>query len=141
MYLTICHSDICYYVHKLSQYIANPQSAHMEVATIFLWYLKHTTSQGVLIQSCIFCIFFGNLWISWKAKRQKIVKKSYIEAEYRALASVSTWIIWLRNLLTNFHIHNSFAVAYCDNKATIQIANNPHTTKEQSPLRLIFISS
>lgn len=36
LYLTICHSDICYYVHKLSQYIANPQSAHMEVATIFL---------------------------------------------------------------------------------------------------------
>jgi len=92
----------------------------MAAANILLRYLKHTPGQGILFKSasdcnvhayvdadwgsCMdtrrsttgFCIFLGNSLVSWKAKRQRTVSKSSTEAEYRALASVSTEIVWLR---------------------------------------------
>ncbi|XP_028212597.1 uncharacterized protein LOC114395066 [Glycine soja] len=119
LYLTISRLDICYTVHKLSQFVSDPRSGHMNAANILLRYLKHTTGQGVLFKtksdtslhayvdadwgSCFdrgksttgYCIFFGNSLISWKAKKQKTVSKSSAEAEYRALSFVSSELTWL----------------------------------------------
>nr|KYP48208.1 hypothetical protein KK1_030092 [Cajanus cajan] len=93
LYLTISRSDICYTIHKLSQFVYNPHLDHMNALNVLLIYLKHTAGQGVLFEansdtrlhayvdanwgSCIdsrrsttsFCIFLGNSLISWKAKR------------------------------------------------------------------------
>jgi len=88
-----------------------------------------------------FCIFLGNSLVSWKAKRQKTVSKSSAEVEYRALASISTEIVWLKNLLTDFHISTPHAVIYCDNQATIQIAANPshHEHTKHMDIDLHFV--
>ena len=93
LYLTISRPDICYTVHKLSQFVSDPRSGHMNAANILLRYLKHTAGQGILFKakldtsihayvdadwgSCIdsrkstigYCIFLGNSLISWKAKK------------------------------------------------------------------------
>ena len=87
LYLTISRLGICYTVHKLSQFVSDPRSGHMNAANILLRYLKHTARQGVLFKihayvdadwgSCLdsrklttgYCVFLGNSLISWKAKK------------------------------------------------------------------------
>jgi len=165
LYLTISRPDICYIVHKLSQFVSKPYTEHMADVNLLLRYLKHTPGQGILFKSTSdcnvhayvdadwgsymdthrsttgFCIFLGNSLVSWKAKRQKTVSKSSAEAEYRALASVSTEIVWLKNILTDFHISSPHAVIYCDNQATIQIASNPshHERTKHLDIDLHFV--
>lgn len=48
-----------------------------------------------------FCIQLGDALISWQAKKQSVVSQSSAEAEYRALASITTEIMWLKYLLAN----------------------------------------
>ena len=48
--------------------------------------------------------FTSFIGISWKTKKQPTVSRSSIEAEYRALASVSCEITWLNHVLNDLHI-------------------------------------
>ena len=158
LYLTISRPDICYIVHKLSQFVSKPYTEHMADVNLLLRYLKHTPGQGILFKSTSdcnvhayvdadwgsymdthrsttgFCIFLGNSLVSWKAKRQKTVSKSSAEAEYRPLASVSIEIVWLKNFLTDFHISTPHVVIYYDNQVTVQITSNPsHHERPKHP--------
>ena len=45
------------------------------------------------------CMFFGTSLISWKCKKQNKVSKYVIEAEYHAMSSARSEIIWLVRLL------------------------------------------
>ncbi|XP_068661006.1 uncharacterized protein [Aristolochia californica] len=73
-----------------------------------------------------FCIFIGNSLVSWKAKKQTTVSRSSAEAEYRALSSTASEIIWLQQLLQDFQVKvASPALLYCDNQVAIHIAYNP----------------
>nr|KYP52516.1 Retrovirus-related Pol polyprotein from transposon TNT 1-94 [Cajanus cajan] len=165
LYLTISRPDICFTVHKLSQFVSNPYTDHMNATNMLLRYLKHTAGQGILFKansdtrlhayvdadwgSCQdsrksttgFCVFLGNSLVSWKSKRQQTVSKSSAEAEYRAISSVSSEITWLRNLLTDFNINTPFASVYCDNKAAIHISSNPtfHERTKHLEIDLHFI--
>lgn len=51
LYLQISRPDICFTVHKLSQYISRPYSKHLRVAKHLLRYLKGTARQGILLSS------------------------------------------------------------------------------------------
>ena len=51
---------------------------------------------------------------------------SSAEAEYRALATITTEIMWLKYLLSDLQIPITDAVpVFCDNQAAIDIATNP----------------
>ena len=45
------------------------------------------------------CIFLGGNLITRSSRKQKVVAHSSTEAEYRALASAATDLIWVHNLL------------------------------------------
>nr|KYP53210.1 Retrovirus-related Pol polyprotein from transposon TNT 1-94 [Cajanus cajan] len=165
LYLTISRPNICFTVHKLSQFVSNPYTNHMNEANMLLRYLKNTAGQGIFFKansdtrlhkyvdadwgSCHdsrksttgFCVFLGNSLISWKSKRQQIVSKSSVEAKYKAIYSVSNEITWLRNLLADFNINTPFASVYCDNKVVIHIASNPtfHERTKHLEIDLHFI--
>lgn len=122
----------------------------MQSVHYLLRYLKATVGQGILLKptssfqlrafvdsdwgSCLdthrsvtsFCIFLGDSMISWKSKKQATVSRSSAEAEYRALASVSSELTWIVQLLANLHINVQLpSLVYCDNQAAISIASNP----------------
>ena len=71
-------------------------------------------------------MFIGDSLISWKSKKQSTVSKSSAKAEYMAIGSAASEIIWLDQLLKDFRvIPSSTSVLYCDNQAAIHIASNP----------------
>lgn len=73
-----------------------------------------------------FCVLLGDSLISWRAKKQTIISKSSAEAEYRALASTTSELVWIHQLLLDFQITSSSpALIFCDNQAAIHIATNP----------------
>ena len=67
----------------------------------------------------------GNL-VTWKSKKQKVVARSSIEPEFRGMAHGVCELLWIRNILRDLGIEYATPMnLYCDNKATIQIAQNP----------------
>ncbi|PKU62830.1 putative mitochondrial protein [Dendrobium catenatum] len=85
-----------------------------------------------------FCIFLGKSLISWCVKKQITVAKSSTEAEYRALASATSDLIWLRRLLLDFHIQQPLPTPlYCDNTSALALALNPVFHARTKHLKLI----
>lgn len=50
LYLKISRPNICFSIHKLSQYVAKPYSHHLAAAHHLLRYLKSTAGQGILLR-------------------------------------------------------------------------------------------
>ena len=151
IYLQVSRPDICFVVHRLSQYIQSPTKIHLDVAHHLLKYLKRSPEQDILIRpitsfhlirafvdanwgSCLntrrsitgFCIFLGDYIISWKSKKQAMASRSSAEAEYGALASVTSELVWITQLLVDPHVKILLrTTVFCDNQAAIVIASNP----------------
>ena len=54
------------------------------------------------------------------------MSRSSAESEYRAMATVTSEVVWLLALLKTFGLdHNQPASLYCDSKAALYIAANP----------------
>lgn len=64
----------------------------------------------------VFASFLIILWFLRSLKKQVIVSRSSAEAEYRALAHVSSEIIWITHFLQDLQIISSTpALIFCDN--------------------------
>ena len=46
-----------------------------------------------------YCVFIRGNLISWKDKKQDVVARSSVEAEYRAMTLATCELIWLKHLL------------------------------------------
>ena len=54
-----------------------------------------------------------------------MVSRSSAEAEYRALASVTSELVWISQLLIDLNKTLMLPTVFCDNQAAIAIASNP----------------
>ena len=64
--------------------------------------------------------------VSWKSKKQSIVSRSSVEAEYRAMALTVCEMTWLLPLLKDLEVdHPQPSMLFYDNQATIYIGENP----------------
>ena len=149
VYLTITRPNIAHVVHVVSEFVTSPTTVHWAAVHRILRYLRGTRFQSLLFSSSSslelraysdadwagnptdrrsvtgFCIFLGDSLISWKSKKQAVVAVSSTEAEYRAMASTTREVVWLRRLLTNMGVSlPRLSPMYCDNKSAIQIAHN-----------------
>ena len=72
-----------------------------------------------------YCFLLGDYVISWRSKKQTVVTHFSTEAEYRALTTTTTELIWLRWLLQDLSVDCSISTKlHCDNRNVIQIAHN-----------------
>ncbi|XP_026449789.1 uncharacterized protein LOC113349954 [Papaver somniferum] len=126
-----------------------PRTTHFVAVLRILRYIKGTLYQGLQFSSKSelrlhaytesdwagditdrrstsgYCMFLGNSLISWRSKKQSVVSRSSVEAEYRAMTHTTSEIVWLRWLLGDMGIHLTESTPlYCDNKAAIDIAHN-----------------
>jgi hypothetical protein len=71
-------------------------------------------------------MFLGDALISWRCKKQDRVSKSSTEAEYRAMSTACSEIVWLRGLLAELRFPQTTSTPlHADNTSAIQIATNP----------------
>nr|GEX51335.1 putative reverse transcriptase, RNA-dependent DNA polymerase, Gag-polypeptide of LTR copia-type [Tanacetum cinerariifolium] len=73
-----------------------------------------------------YLLLFSGGHISWKTKKQSVVSRSSAEAEYKAMASTVSEILWVRWLLKDMQVQLTTPTSlFCDNQAARHIANNP----------------
>ncbi|GKD62995.1 ribonuclease H-like domain-containing protein, partial [Tanacetum coccineum] len=114
IYLTNTRPDISYVVHCLSKFTHSLLNSHLKIAFKILRYLKSCPGLGIHIiknstmsfksyfddnwAKCVvtrksvtgYCVFLNWSLVSWKSKKQNTLSKSSAEAEYRALALVTS---------------------------------------------------
>ncbi|GKC69497.1 ribonuclease H-like domain-containing protein [Tanacetum coccineum] len=119
IYLTHTRPDILYSVHCLSHFMHKPLRSHVKIALIVLRYLKGNHGKGIHIvkqpktsleafvdadwDKCLvtrksvtsFCIKLNGSLVSWKSKKHNTLSKSFAEAKYRAMASVTFEVTWI----------------------------------------------
>jgi hypothetical protein len=127
----------------------NPSTSHCTTAKRVLRYLKGTIDHGLWytkgsLNLQAFCdsnrvgdlddcrsttgvgILLGSSLISWTAKKQPVVARSSIKAEYRAMAITTTNLFWLRMLFNDLCIPLfSTPILCCDNIGALALASNP----------------
>ncbi len=104
----------------------DPQTSHFDAAMRVLRYLKSSPGQGILLSSSSSLILAAYRYSDWagcplirrsttgyftmlsdspifrKSIKQKTVSKSSTEAEYRAISSATSELIWLQSILHVF---------------------------------------
>ena len=149
-YLTITRLDISFPMSVVSQFLQSPSDSHWDAAVRILRYVKGTLDQGVLYENkghtqiigysdvnwagsptnrrstLGYCVFIGGNLISWKSKKQDVVVRSSVEAEYRAMALATCELIWLKHLLQELIFGKDEQMKLiCDNQVVLHISSNP----------------
>lgn len=72
-----------------------------------------------------FLIFFGGSQISWMSKEQCTIARSSTEAKQRVVATTTTVIMWLKNLLTELQVPmHEPPQLLCDNLGATYLCSN-----------------
>ncbi|XP_020686945.1 uncharacterized protein LOC110102803 [Dendrobium catenatum] len=148
-YLTITRPDIAFATSVICQHMHCPTTSDFKRLKRLLRYIRGTHDYGLPITTgpltlttysdadwasniddrksiTGFCSYLGPNLISWSVKKQSTVAKSSTEAEYRALAAATSDVIWLRQLLHDFHASQPApTMIFCDNISAIALSRNP----------------
>ena len=73
-----------------------------------------------------YCTFLGGNLVTWKSKKQSVVARSSVEAEFRAMAQGICELLWMKVILEDVKVKWGEPMRlYCDNKSAISIVHNP----------------
>ncbi|KAK3030878.1 hypothetical protein RJ639_037228 [Escallonia herrerae] len=143
IYLSHTRPDIAFAVSLVSQIMHSPREEHLEILKKFS--RKRTILQKERTRNLEaytdadwagsitdrkstsgYCTFvWGNL-VTWRSKKQSVVARSSAKAEYRAMAHGICEMMWLKRVLEELRRPVTMPMKlYCNNKAAINIANNP----------------
>ncbi|KAF8651260.1 hypothetical protein HU200_063510 [Digitaria exilis] len=149
-YLTLTRPDLTYAVQQACLHMHDPKDVHWTLVKRILRYVRGTTTKGLQLRRSTsptlvaysdadwagcsgtrrstsgFCVFFGDSLVSWSSKRQQIVSRSSVEAEYRGVANAVAECCWLRHLLGELHVKiDKATLLYCDNVSAVYLTENP----------------
>ncbi|KAI3813867.1 hypothetical protein L1987_18602 [Smallanthus sonchifolius] len=165
MYLTASRPDIMFAVCLCSRFQSQPKESHMiAVKRIFrylkgkprlgLWYSKQQSFDFKAYTDSDYggcnldrkstsggCQFLGDRLVSWQCKKQSTVSVSTCEAEYIAVASGCSQILWIQQQLRDYGLNFIGTPLFIDNNATMSITNNPmkHSKTKHIEIRHHFI--
>jgi len=165
LYLTASRPDLCHGVCLCARYQANPKVSHLNAAKRIIKYVKGTIEYGLSYTNhtnenlagycdadwsgCIDdrrntlggCFFLGNNLIAWHNKKQNCVSLSSTQAEYIAISSCCTQLLWMKQMLGDYGINSEILLIHCDNTGAIDITKNPvhHTRTKHIEIRYHFI--
>ncbi|RVW90875.1 Retrovirus-related Pol polyprotein from transposon RE1 [Vitis vinifera] len=151
MYLAHTRLDLAYALSVVSQYMHNPGEQHMNAVMRILRYLKNAPGKGILFAKNVnhqsievytdvdwagavddrrstsgYFTFVGGNLMTWKSKKQNVVARSSVEAEFRGMTLGFCEALWLRLLLQDLgYLSRQPIRLFCDNKAACDIAHNP----------------
>ena len=75
-------------------------------------------------------------------KKLHTISRSSTEAEYRSLASLTSEMLWLQSLLSEFQTKMTMvSIIWCDNISTVSLSANPflHSRTKHMELDLYFV--
>ncbi|KAI3664975.1 hypothetical protein L6452_43590 [Arctium lappa] len=165
MYLMASRPDIMFSTCLCARYQALPKEAHMSPVKRIFRYLKGTVDLGLWYPKdtgfeltsysdadhagCMLdrkttsghIQFLGDKPVSWASKKQLCVSTSTAEAEYVAVASCCSQVLWMRTHLRDYGFHFNKIHIYCDSKSAMAISTNPvqHTKTKHIDVRYHFI--
>lgn len=165
LYLTASRPDLCLSVGICARYQAFPKKSHLAAVKRIIKYVNGTSNYGIfyskdtndtLVGFCDSdwagcaddrkstsggCFLLGNNLISWHSKKQNSVSLSTAEAEYIALGSCCTQLIWMKQMLLDYGKRSNTLDIFCDNTSAIHIAKNPvmHSRTKHIAYRHHFI--
>jgi len=139
-YLTFTRPDISFAVSVVNQFLNYPCEDHWNVVICILKYIKRSPGKGLLYGSnnhtrvvCYsdanwaespfdrrstsgYCVSIGGNLISWKIKKQSVLARSSAKAEYKAMASTSYELVWLKQFLRELQFGDVTQMTLmCDN--------------------------
>lgn len=143
-----------------------PTQTHWTTAKRFFRYLKQIISHGIHLNKSephtlttfsnanwaeklddrtsipIYINFLGTNHISWSSKKQQVIAKSSIVAEYRALANAASETVWLHSFLSElgFTLHSP-PEFLCDNIEATHFSFNlvNHSFMKHIQINLHFV--
>ncbi|KAI3815599.1 hypothetical protein L1987_15273 [Smallanthus sonchifolius] len=165
MYLIALRPDIMFAVCICSRFQAKPKESHLIAVKRIFRYLKGKQRLGLWYPhgsnfdfnaytdsdfgGCCLdrksttggCQFLGNRLVSWQCKKQTTVTISTCEAEYIAVASCCSQILWIQQQLRDYGLNFTGTPMFIDNNATMSITNNPvkHSKTKHIEIRYHFI--
>ncbi|BBH07107.1 Leucine-rich repeat protein kinase family protein [Prunus dulcis] len=165
LYLTASRPDISLSVGLCARFQSDPKESHLLVVKRILRYVSGTTTFGVYYSfdsnvelagysnadwagsiddrksTTGGCFYIGNNLVSWLSKKQNCVSLSTAEAEYIAAGSCCTQLLWMKQMLNDYGIHQGKMVTFCDNMSAINISKNPvqHSRTKHIDIRHHFI--
>lgn len=126
----------------------SPLKSHLKAMYRILRYLKSSINKGILylfngnlwLEACTkdwagsltdkksvlgYCTQLGGNLITMRSKKQSMVARSSVEAEFRVMALGICELLWMKIVFTDFKVKTQVPMmVYCDNKVTINIAYN-----------------
>ncbi|XP_071724667.1 secreted RxLR effector protein 161-like [Rutidosis leptorrhynchoides] len=165
LYLTASRPDILFSVCICARFQSDPKESHLNVAKRIIKYVSSTSSIGLWypkkgdfnlmgysdadLAGCRVdrkstsgtCQLLGSRIVSWFSRKQSTVSLSTTEAEYVALGSCCSQILWIKQQLRDFEIEDSCTEINCDNTSAINLTKNPilHSRAKHIEIRHHFI--
>ncbi|KAG7533536.1 Zinc finger CCHC-type superfamily [Arabidopsis thaliana x Arabidopsis arenosa] len=143
LYLTASRPDLCYSVGLCARYQACPRVSHLNAVKRIIKYVKGTVEYGLFYtkhtnhnlagfcdadwSGCLDgrrstsggCFFLGNNLIAWHSKKQNCVSISSTQAEYIAMGSCCTQLLWMKQMLADYGMTSEILLIHCDNTGSL----------------------
>jgi hypothetical protein len=165
LYLTATRPDIHFTVCLCARFQASPRTSHRQAVKRIMRYLRFTPEFGLWYSSssvlslCGYsdadfvgchlerkstsgtCQFLGTSLVSWSSRKQSSVAQSTTEAEYVAVASCCSQLLWMMATLRDFGLDFHHVPLLCDSTSAISVAKNPvlHSKTKHIDVRFHFL--
>eukprot|EP00253_Pinus_taeda_P022897 PITA_22897 len=166
LYLTGIQPDIMHAVGIVGRFQANPKETHLQAVKRIFKYLQGTQNYGLWYprdtdltlhaytdadwagsvddrkSTSGGAFFMGSRLVSWFSKKQSSIALSTAEAEYVAVASCCTHLLWTMQTLQDLQITCTPPISIlCDNTSAIGISKNPvmHSKTKHIPIKYHFL--